>query len=132
MSRNRSRRIHFDDALRDAKQAAQMYELIEILLDEQEGYKALLDFVGVLLKKHYPRHLKLTKLIGKVGHNTAFYSAALNVLLREYRAYLADFEHQYGEIDAPSLRGLLNYTISLEDLLEVFPIESAVEDFLDG
>lgn len=132
MSKKHSRRIRHDDPCRPGKQAAQMIELLEMLIGTADDYFELVEVIGKLIERHFEDHQRFLSAIHRIQEKRKSELFALGQLKKQYRQYLADFEHIHGEVDAPSLAGLLNYSISLESLLEIFPVERVVEDFLDG
>lgn len=132
MSHRHSKRVPFSDQLNDGKQAVQMLELIGLILDESTGLENLLNFFEAVVKSQYPRHKKLQSLIHKLSSRQRFLLKDIVAMQYEYRRFIEKYQHDNGEVIAPSLQSILNYSISLESLLEHYPIDRVVEDFLDG
>lgn len=131
MSRKRSKCHDYADLESRAKEAAQMAELTALLAGELRGLLQLLYFSRKILKNHFPTHRKLIARLNTLCETSDLHRLNLDVLHKKYAAIVENHRHEYGALEYVSLQGLLNYSISLEQLLEVFPIDTVVEDFLD-
>lgn len=132
MSSPHSRRIDPNDPQQRGKQAKQIAELLDQFIAEYQYIQSMLDFFERLASRQYPDHRRLQTLLKKEDHRFAFGIRDLSQLSRQYHRVLEDFEHTCGAVETPSLLPMFNYTISILDLLDLFPMDRVVEDFLDG
>lgn len=132
MPKPHSRRIDSDDPLLRGKQAKQIADLLDHFIQEFQYMEDMLQFFSHVAVRQYPTH---RRLVAALRHEDGRLNHAVRDLMRlrkEYLQVVGDEEHKFGVIDTPSLLPMFNYTISILDLLDLFPMDRVVEDFLDG
>ncbi len=131
MSHKRAKRRDWSDIEKRAIEAHQILEILEMYHEELDGFLKVLVLTRRIVETYYPKHQKVLFRLRCLAQAIPRHKVEFSHLAQLYRQEVHDLEHQYGVIEHVPLPSLLNYSISLGDLLELFPIDRIVEDFLD-
>lgn len=111
--------------------ALDVADLMAELETEIQGFTTYLSLLGTILKSRYPRHRKMRKLVEKQKHETEIALVNLRKLQIRYRSKIYDFEHRNGKLERKPMAALTPFAMSFEQLLETFPADQILEEFLD-
>lgn len=114
------------------QQAAQVLSLLAELVDEIRGLHDYVDFLDTVLKTEFPEHSQLAGYTTAIVRRNEFYLHKLYKFQRQYQKIYDDYAHKNGKPELDRLLTLQPFMISINDLLERFPMDTVVKDFLDG
>lgn len=112
--------------------AMDVADLMAELEEEILGFNTYLTLLTTILTQRYPRHRKLRKLIETQKHGNEIALVNMRKLLIRYRNKIYDFEHRNGKIERKKMKSVTPFTMSFAELLETYPAERLIEEFLDN
>lgn len=115
-----------------AVQAKQVDQWLQEYIAELEGTLTYTDLVARVIRRAYPDHKKLVAFLAGAVDDLSDLLIEVRDFHRRYRSLVADYEHRQGKIDCPRLRHIDPYMTSITELLDLYPMDEVVEDFLDG
>lgn len=113
-------------------QAHQILDILTELIDEYQGMLSYLELISLTVNYHFPAHRKVYTFLNR--HETRLYAylRQARTLQYEYRAIVADYEHQFGKVDYKKLMHFTDFSVALENLMEHKDVHILIKDFLDG
>lgn len=114
------------------QQAAHVLSLLAELIEEIRGMHDYLDFLDGVLEAGFPEHQQFRKFELALMRRHEYWLHRLYTMRRQYQGVYDEYAHSHGEVKIDHVISVVPYFTSLEHLLERYPRDVVIKDFLDG